>query len=97
VAAINTITSAATSSAEVQKASQVVLTTLTSEVQQLVEGGDVAAFEQRTSEASLRQAVVEAKLEGEDVAAPPQEEDGSGSNKVSRQAATLCARLVKQC
>ncbi len=83
MATINTITSASTTFAEVQKATQVVLTTLTTEVQQLVTSGDVAAFDAKTSETSLREAVSSAKLEGEIVEPPPTEEDGS-SNKVGR-------------
>lgn len=80
IAVINSITVASTSFEEVQKSTQVVLTTLSTEVQQLVTSGDVAAFEVKTSEASLREAVNTAKLEGT-VIVPTPEDDG-GSNKV---------------
>ena len=83
IAVINTIAQTSTSYEDVQRATQVALTTLSADVQEMLATGDVAAFTARTSEASLRSAVTAATLAG-NVQAPASEDDGGSSNKVGQ-------------
>ncbi|GAB4815031.1 hypothetical protein N2152v2_002077 [Parachlorella kessleri] len=82
IAVINTIAQTSTSYEDVQRATQVALTTLSADVQEMIATGDVAAFTARTSESSLRSAVTAATLAG-NVQAPASEEEGGSSNKAA--------------
>ncbi|GAB4815963.1 hypothetical protein N2152v2_003009 [Parachlorella kessleri] len=92
IATINSIAMSATSLEDIQRAIQVAVTTLSSNIQQLIATGDLTTFNAQTSAASLQQAVNQATLAGGSVA--PAGHDDSGSSSKGKLIGGLVGGLV---